>query len=137
MRGYGAGTSLLSGDRVAHLYLVEYETASGQIRYNDSGWDIEWFGFTWYAGHGVIGLSIADESVNLEMHGASIQIAALNPAIVSQALSQNNRGRYCAIHHAILDPDTYELVSVTREWSGRLSNVRLSKPQTDGNAVSL
>lgn len=132
MRDYGSATPLLSGGHFVHAHLIEYETETGTIRYNTSGWDLEWDDETWLAGHGVIQLAIADEGVNLEVHGSSITIAALNPAVTSQALSQNNRGRYCAVYEAVLDPDTYQIKGDSREWSGRLSNVQLNKPATEG-----
>jgi hypothetical protein len=132
LRDYASAVSLLSGDRIVHCYLIEYEAISGMVRYNTSGWDIDWLEETWFAGHGVIGLDIAEENVNLQMHGSSIKIAALNPAVVSQALSQNNRGRYGGIYHAMFHPETYKLVEVTREWSGRVSSMVLTKPGSNG-----
>lgn len=132
MIDYGAAAPMLDDEHVISVLLIDVETLVNVLRYNTSGWDLEWGGETWYAGGGVLDVLLPDEDSNLEAHKCVIKVASLNPAQTSLALSQNLHSRFVGVHHAILDPTTYNIVAVARLFSGRVSNLVLNKAAIDG-----
>lgn len=132
MRDYGAAETLLDQDTVAECHLIELEFSSGTSRYNTTGWEFPWNSVTWFAGNDMFGLSFGAEDTTLESYKATVTLSAMNPAMLGRALSERVRGRRGTIYHCIFNPDTFDIVEVTREWSGWLSGVTIVSG--DGNA---
>lgn len=137
MRDYGAAESLLDAEHVVHARLIEIETHISTLRYNNSGWDLEWpadSGQIWLAGGGVLGIDLPDEDATLTAHDMVVEIASLNPDQTSLALNNNLHGRYCAVYHAVIDVSgpAYVIAGVAREYSGRISAQSVHKPALAG-----
>jgi hypothetical protein len=127
VRTYGPdAASLLAADRVVELYLFEFEFVSGTVRHNSSSWDIEWDGKNWLRGDGLFGVKFPKEDVTGAANAAVVTLSAMNEALLSRALSERVRGRPATIFHMVMNPDTFAIVSVSREFSGLMSQLTIT-----------
>lgn len=126
MRSYGAAAPLLASDRIVELLLFEFEFTSAVARYNSSEWDIEWDGKTWFRGGGVLSVELPVEDASLSAHQAVITLAAMNPAILSRALSEKVAGRPATIYHVLMNPDTFEIRNVVPDLFGYMSALQIT-----------
>lgn len=113
--------------------LIEIHTQANVIRYNTSDWDLTWGGFQWFAGDRLISLDSADEDMSGAVNSCVVTIAALDPATTSMAMSETLEGNRGVIYQVIFDPQTFQIVEAQKEFSGRVSNLILTKlPYTNG-----
>lgn len=130
MRAYT--TSLMDAESVVHAMLIEVHTASGVIRRNTSDDDLEWNSETWVGDGGALAVKSAEEDMSGEIHGAIVTLAGLDPATTSLALSETLEGKLAVIYHCLFDPDTLQIAEVQKTFSGRVSNVILTKASSNG-----
>lgn len=130
MRNYGAAAPLLSGAHVVEVMLFEFRFASGTSRYNSSMWDIEWNGHTWFRGNGLFSYTVPREDTTLAAHGAEVTLSAMNPALLSRALSEKVKGRPARIYHMVMHPETFAVVGVSTEFGGRMSTLNITSEWT-------
>ncbi len=130
MRAYT--TNLMDAESVVHAMLIEVHTASGIIRRNTSDDDLEWDGETWTGDGGALSIKMAEEDMSGQIHGSIVTLAGLDPATTSLALSETLEGKVAIIYHALFDPDTLQIEEVRKEFSGRVSNVILTKVASNG-----
>ena len=124
-RAYTSG--LLDTGHVVTAWLIELETLTSWIRYNTSDWTLQWNGETWLSGNRVIQIKHADEDMSGQTHGCIVTVGATDPATTSLAMSETLEGRVGVIYRALFNPTTFAIVEVVREYSGRISNVVLTK----------
>ncbi len=120
-------TGVIEGPHVPWTWLIEVEIAIGSLRYNTSQWDLEWAGNTWLAGDRVVSVEPATEDMSGQVNGAVIHVSSLDPATTSLALSESVEGRVGALYLAVFDPATYRIAEAVRFFSGRVSNLVLTK----------
>lgn len=126
MRSYATAAPLLSAEQVAELHLVEFFFPSGTLRYNTSTGDIDWNGFTWYAGHGLFDIKFPTEDTSLEAHGAVVTLAAMNPSMLYLALAERVKGKMANLYHMVMDPETFAIQAVQREFGGLVSQMEIT-----------
>ena len=123
----GFTTGLIGLDHTAWMWLVEVSTSAGWLRYNSSQWDLTWNGHTWLAGDRVLSIEPASEDMSGQVNGAVLTVSSLDPATTSLALSESLEGRVGNLYIAVLNPGTYQIAEVQRFFSGRVSNLILTK----------
>lgn len=130
MRAYT--TSLMNAERVVHAMLIEVHTASTVIRMNTSDDDLAWNGENWQGGGRALSIKLAEEDMSGEIHGAIATLAGLDPSTTSLAMSETLEGKLAVIYHCLFDPDTLQIEEVQKEFSGRVSNMILTKQGGNG-----
>lgn len=123
MIDYGPQRPMLSASAVAEVHLLEFFFKTGTRRYNTSSWNLEWNSATWFAGHGLFSIEFAAQTLDLEAKGTVITLGAMDPTKLAQALVERVKGKTVNIYHAILNPDTFEILRVVKEDAGRMSNL--------------
>ena len=123
----GFTTGLIGLDHTAWMWLVEVSTSAGWLRYNMSQWDLVWNGQTWLAGDRILSIEHAAEDMSGQVNGAVLTISSLDPATTSLALSESLEGRPANFYIAVLNRDTYQIAEVQKFFSGRVSNLILTK----------
>ena len=120
-------TGVIEGGHVPWSFLIEIELAAGWLRYNVNQWDLEWNGHTWLAGDRAVSVELAVEDMSGQVNGSTIHVSSLDPATTSLALSETVEGRVAAIYFAVFNPQTYKISEAVRLFSGRVSNLTLTK----------
>ena len=126
MVNYGAALPLLSSRAGVECHLLQFDFTSGVQRYNTSLWDLDWDGVNWPAGKGLFSIDYAAQSLEIEVYGAKVRLSAMNPSMLSRALSEKVKGKTAAIYHAVLNPDTFEIEMVVREFRGYMSAISIT-----------
>jgi hypothetical protein len=131
---YGTETPFLWAASTVEVHLLEFFFNSGTRRYNTSSENLEWNGVTWFAGYGVFDIQFGAQTLDGDASGTTITLGAMDPTKLAQALIEKVKGKPVNIYHAILNPDTYQIVRVVKEEGGRMSSLTIMSGGSLGGA---
>lgn len=119
---------LQSGDALIAV-LVHLDLAAGALRLNTSGITITWGGYDWIGAGGLGSIEPVAESIG-EHQAVKLELSGMSAAVLSSVLGSSVRDRDCAIHLAVLHPDTCAVLDVVPTFTGKLMQAPISRKPT-------
>lgn len=113
------------------VFFAEFQFASGSVRLTSNATDITWNGFTWTGGAQVAVAELREVQGN-ESIGLTFDLAGVNPAYISLALTEFMKGRTATLWFAPLDASYQVVTSPSVEFIGVID----SMPITDGKETA-
>ena len=123
MIDYGTDISYLRAGHIVDCHLLEFIVPTTTLRYNTSMYNITWDNQVWLGASNVFNIDFAAQSLELEVHGWSVELTAMSAAMLSLALQEKVRGKTANLYHMIFDPDTLEIIRCDKEDSGMMSSL--------------
>ena len=120
---YGADISYFREGYIVDCHLLEFEMPTSTLRYNTSMWNLTWANQVWLGAANVFKLEFAAQSLELEVHGWSAELTAMNPSMLALALKEKVRGKLANLYYVIFDSETLQIVRVDKEDSGLMSSL--------------
>lgn len=97
---------------------VSFWTGYGEIYANST---------TWVGGSGVLSISSSVEGSDLGANGVSVTFDGLDSSIVSIALQENYRGRFCKIFLGALGVDNQPVSDLYQLFLGRMDTMSIAE----------
>lgn len=125
-----ASLSVLNGRVVPIVMLLEMQLDE-TVYLSSAGMDFEYDGKTWMGAAKVGEVSDIRDSSG-ERQALTFTLSSVPTDLLSLSVGQKVRGKRVRIYEAILDPDTYAVITAPLVWSGRLDQMSISEGANDG-----
>lgn len=124
----------LNADELRPFYAVQFFFDSGTIGFWTGLGELEANNFTFFGGFGVLGISNSKENSDLSADGMTVTLNGLESSIVSLALQENYRGRFCKIFLGALGSNFAPVSDLYQIFLGRMDTMTI---QEDGATATI
>jgi hypothetical protein len=123
----GAFDTATQAPSIKGIFFAEFQFASGSVRLTSNQTDVSWNGFTWTGG-AAVSISELREVQGNESVGLTFDLAGVNSAYISLALTEFVKGRTATLWFAPLDANYQVIANPSVEFIGLID----SMPIIDG-----
>lgn len=124
----------LNAKELKPFYAVQFFFDSGTVSFWTGLGEIYANSTTFYGGFGVLSISKSKETSDLGAEGMLVTLNGLDSSLVSLALQENYRNRFCKIYMGALGDDFQPVSDLYQIFMGRMDTMSI---QEDGNTATL
>lgn len=127
-------SSELNAKELKPFYAAQFFFDTGTVSFWTGFGEIYANSTTWIGGAGVVQISNSTENTDLGADGVEITFNGLESSIVSIALQENYRGRFCKVFIGALGDDDQPVSDLYQVFMGRMDTMTI---QENGETASI